>query len=163
MQSRPANAGLEFGTLFDNARLAKLPREKREQRVRFPPGQHWSLNVEAVAYLDLDGKPGFKMALHNVGARWFFYVAHLWEPGWSIVDVTDAANPRYLRFIPGPPNTWTLQIQIADGRMITALEKIPKEWSPPPDPAVGNEEGFLIWEPRRSRKPEATRPLPYRR
>jgi len=123
-----------------------VPREEREQHVRFPPGKHWSLNIEAVAYLDLDGKPGFKMALHNAGARWFFYVAHLWEPGWSIVDVTDAANPRYLRFIPGPPNTWTLQIQIADGRMITALEKIPKKWLPPPDPAVSNEEGFLIWD-----------------
>ncbi len=114
--------------------------------MQFPPGEHWSLNVEPVAYLDLDGRPGFKMALHNAGSRWFFYVAHLWEPGWSIVDVTDAAHPRHLRFIPGPPNTWTIQIQIADARMITALEKIPKQWSPPPDPDAGNEEGFLIWD-----------------
>ncbi len=110
--------------------------------MQFPPGRHWSSNVEAVAYLDLDGRPGFKMALHNAGARWFFYVAHLWEPGWSIIDVTDVAHPRHLRFIPGPPNTWTLQIQIADGRMITALEKIPNEWLPPPDPASAMTKAF---------------------
>lgn len=114
--------------------------------MQFPPGQHWSLNVEPVSYLALDGRPGFKMALHNVDTRWFFYVAHLWEPGWSIVDVTEPGRPRHLRFIPGPPNTWTLQIQVAEGRMITALERIPKEWSPPPDPAQDNEEGFLIWD-----------------
>jgi hypothetical protein len=96
--------------------------------------------------MDLGGKAGFKMALHRAGARWYFYVAHLWEPGWSIIDVTDAARPRFVRFIPGPPNTWTLQVQIAEGRMITALEKIPPIWSPPPDPALGNEEGFLIWD-----------------
>jgi len=115
--------------------------------VPFPPGQHWSRNVEPVAYLDLGGKPGFKMALHRAGARWYFYVAHLWEPGWSIVDVTDARHPRFVRFIPGPANTWTLQIQIAEDRMITGLEKIPDNWE-----AGGgargqpNEEGFLIWD-----------------
>jgi len=114
--------------------------------VPFPPGQFWSRNVEPVAYMDLGGKPGFKMALHKAGGRWFFYVAHLWEPGWSIVDVTDAAHPRFVRFMPGPANTWTLQIQIAEGRMITALEKIPAGWDSGADTAgKPYEEGFYIW------------------
>ena len=97
-----------------------------------------------MAYLDLGGKPGFKMALHNAGARWFFYVAHLWEPGWSIFDVTDAANPRHLRFIPGPANTWTLQIQIAEGRMITASRRSPKGWCRR-EPVRASRGGLLIW------------------
>ncbi|MGH7006648.1 MAG: LVIVD repeat-containing protein, partial [Alphaproteobacteria bacterium] len=112
----------------------------------FPPGQFWSRNVEPVAYLDLGGKPGFKMALHKAGERWFFYVAHLWEPGWSIVDVTDAAKPRYVRFMPGPANTWTIQIQIAEGHMITGLEKIPDGWEADGVAADKSfEEGFYIW------------------
>jgi hypothetical protein len=112
--------------------------------VSLPPGDAWSRNVETVAYINLEGRPGFKMALHRAGARWFFYVAHLWHSGWSIVDITEPHAPRFLRFIEGPPNTWTLQIQIADGRMITALEKIPPGWGGDPDKPC--EEGFLIWD-----------------
>jgi hypothetical protein len=109
----------------------------------FPPGQCWIQNFDLVGYLDLDGRPGFKMALHRAGSRWYLYVAMLWVSGWSIVEVTDPANPRFVRFIPGPPNTWTLQIQIADGIAITSLERIYQGWG-------GNEhapfeEGFYIW------------------
>ena len=90
----------------------------------FPPGQSWINNFEQVGYLDLEGRPGFKMALHKAGERWYLYVAMLWASGWSIVEVTDPARPRFVRFIPGAPNTWTLQIQIADGIAITSLERI---------------------------------------
>lgn len=113
----------------------------------FPPGKFWARNVEAVGYIDLGGKPGFKMALHKHGERWYFYVAHLWEPGWSIVEVTDPARPRPVQFIPGPDNTWTLQLQIADGKMITGLEKVPANWpGAPGDPNKPYEEGFYIWD-----------------
>ena len=37
----------------------------------FPPGQSYSKNMEAVGYHDLQGKPGFKLALHKVGERFF--------------------------------------------------------------------------------------------
>ena len=113
--------------------------------MKFPPGQFWSRNVEPVAYMDLGGKPGFKMAIHKAGSRWYFYVAHLWEPGWSIVDITDPLAPRPVKFIPGPPNIWTIQIQIADGLMITGLEKIPPVWEGGTPVGVPFEEGFYIW------------------
>jgi len=41
--------------------------------------------------------------------------------GWSILDVTDPTAPEYVGFVPGPENTWTIQIQVAEGKMITAL------------------------------------------
>jgi hypothetical protein len=31
----------------------------------FPPGQSWIRNFELIGYLDLEGRPGFKMALHK--------------------------------------------------------------------------------------------------
>ncbi|OGQ80321.1 MAG: hypothetical protein A3F90_10610 [Deltaproteobacteria bacterium RIFCSPLOWO2_12_FULL_60_19] len=70
-----------------------------------------------------------------------------------MLDVTDPAAPEYVSFIPGPENTWTIQIQVADGKMITALERIAPGWG-------GNDgkpysEGFLIWDisdPRRARQ-----------
>ena len=109
-------------------------------------------NVEFVGYHDLDDKPGFKLAIQVVDERWYLYVAHLWEPGLSILDVTDPSRPELLKFLEGPENTWTIQVQVADGKMITGLEKIgdgmPDErctfWGH--DPAKPYDEGILIWD-----------------
>ena len=113
----------------------------------FPAGQPRAHNVEAIGYLPLEDKPAFKMALHKAADRWYWYCAHLWEPGWSVVEVTDPKKPRFVRFIAGPANTWTLQIQIADGKMITSMERIPEGWGG--DDAATRRgdygEGFQIW------------------
>ena len=111
--------------------------------IPFPPGKAYAKNVEAIGYLPLQDKPAFKMALHKAGERWYWYCAHLWESGWSIVEVTDPENPRFVRFIEGPANAWTLQIQIADGRMVTSIERIPEGWGG--QPGGPGAEGFYIW------------------
>jgi len=110
----------------------------------FPPGEAWQKNIHAIGYTDVQERPAFKMALHEVGDKYYLYVAHFWHSGWSIIDVTDAANPRFIRFIPGPPNTWTLQVQIADGKMITSMERIMDGWGGDPNAPFG--EGILIWD-----------------
>lgn len=104
----------------------------------------FSSNVEWIGYDDLDGRSGFKLALHEHRDRWYLYVAALWHSGWSIVDVTEPRRPRFVRWIEGPPNTWTIQVQVADGRMITSLEHIPAGWGGDPDPPP--QEGLLIWD-----------------
>ena len=109
----------------------------------FPTGQSYAWNIEPVGYTDLDGKPAFKLAIHQVGERWYLYTATFWHPGWHIVDITDPADPRHIRFIEGPENTWTLQIQIADGKMITSYERIADSWGH--DPAKPFGEGMQVW------------------
>lgn len=109
-----------------------------------PPGQAFARNIEPVAYLPLEDRPAFKMAIHRQGERWYLYTAHFWHSGWSIVDITTPDKPRFVKFIEGPANTWTLQIQIAEGVMITALERIPPGWGGDPDGPF--DEGFLIWD-----------------
>lgn len=109
-----------------------------------PPGRSYSHNVEALGYCDFDGKPAFKLAVQEVKGRWYLYVAHLWHPGWSIVDVTDPSNPKELKTIPGPANTWTIQVQVADGKMITAFERMPPPWGG--DASRPSEESMLIWD-----------------
>jgi hypothetical protein len=109
----------------------------------FPPGKDYSKGFDLVGYTDLDGRPGFKMALHKVGDRWYLYTAQFWVSGWSIVEVTDPVNPRFIRYIEGPPNTWTLQVQIADGLMITSMERIMPGWGGTDGPFG---EGFIIWD-----------------
>jgi hypothetical protein len=105
----------------------------------------WHHNVDLLAYHDLDGRSGFKLALQEAGGRFFLYVAGFWHSGWSILEVTDPEHPELLRWLDGPPNTMTIQVQVAGGTMITALEH------PPPgltigDPAAKPEDGFLIWD-----------------
>jgi hypothetical protein len=101
-------------------------------------------NIESLGYHDINGKPAFKLAMQEVGGRWYLYMAHLWHRGWSILDVTDPTAPEYVSFIPGPENTWTIQIQVADGKMITALERIAPGWGGAEDQPFS--EGFLIWD-----------------
>jgi hypothetical protein len=101
-------------------------------------------NVEVVGYSELDGRPGFKLDIQQVSDRWYLYMGHLWHRGWTIVDVTDPSAPEVVNFIPGPTNTWTIQMVTADGKMITALEKIAPGWGGDPD--ASNDEGVLIWD-----------------
>ena len=109
-----------------------------------PPGTSWSRNLEPIGYSDLAGRPGFKLALHRAHDRWYLYTPTLWEPGLNVVEVTDPTRPRFVRFVAGPPNTWTLQVQIAGGTMITSLEKIAPGWGGTPDAPF--DEGFVIWD-----------------
>ena len=87
---------------------------------QLPPGKSYSHNVEALGYCDFGGKPAFKLAVQEVKGRWYLYVAHLWHPGWTVVDVTDPANPVEKNYIKGPDNTWTIQVQVAEGKISPA-------------------------------------------
>ena len=119
-----------------------------------PPGQSYASNVEVVGYAGLNGIPAFKMAIHRAGERWYLYAAALWEPGLHVLDITDPHRPRHVRFITGPANTWTLQVQVSAGRMITSLERILPGWGGDPDGSF--DEGFVIWS---LEEPENPRPL----
>jgi hypothetical protein len=101
-------------------------------------------NIEAVGYSNLNGKPGFKMSILKVGERWYLYVGQLWDPGWQILDVTDPKDPKVIKEISGPDNTATDQMEIADGKMITALAKISPGWGGEPEKPF--DEGVLIWD-----------------
>jgi hypothetical protein len=104
-----------------------------------------SRNMALLGYHDLEGRPGFKLAMQVVDDRWYLYMGHFWHSGWTVMDVTDPRKPELVCWLPGPPNTWTLQIQVADGRMITSLEPIPPEWGGDPNGPTA-EEGILIWD-----------------
>lgn len=100
--------------------------------------------IELVGYHDLSGRPGFKMGIQQVSEKWYLYLGHLWHRGWSVLDVTDPADPVLLEYIQGPENTWTIQVQVADGLMVTALEKPTEGWGIPTD--LPFDEGALVWD-----------------
>jgi len=108
-----------------------------------PPGAV-ARNFEAVGYSGLDGRPGFKISIREAGGKWYLYLGHFWDPGWTIVDVTDPADPKVVKFVSGPENTWTLQVDLAGDTLITALERKPPAWGG--DPKRPNDEGVLVWD-----------------
>src|SRR5262249_9743644 len=113
----------------------------------------WRHNVDLLAYHDLDGRSGFKLALQEVDGRFFLYVAGFWHCGWSILEVTDPEHPQLVRWLPGPPNTMTIQVQVADGLMITGLEHPPPGLTLP-GPAAAPQDGFLIWDVHDPARPQ---------
>ncbi|MGH7773238.1 MAG: LVIVD repeat-containing protein [Candidatus Binatia bacterium] len=115
------------------------------------PTPYFANNVEVLGYHDLEGRPAFKLAMQEVSGRWYLYMGNLWHRGWTILDVTDPTCPEHVAFLPGPENTWTIQIQVAEGKMITALERIAPGWGG--TEGRGYSEGFLIWDVSNPRRP----------
>ena len=112
--------------------------------------------MEPIGYSGLENRKGaFKMAIKKVNGRWYLYMGHLWHYGWSIVDVTDPKDPKFLKTIPGPGNTWTIQMTLHDNIMVTALEKSSLAWGA--DPNKPNEEGVLIWDISDPINPDSSR------
>ncbi|MBF8184790.1 hypothetical protein ITP53_03330 [Nonomuraea sp. K274] len=115
-----------------------------ESTLAAAPATAESEGIDLVGYHDLDGNPAFKIAMQRANGRHYLYLSHFWRSAWSIVDVTDPGRPVLVRTIDGPPNTWTLQVQVADGLMINALERATPGWGF--DPALTEKVGALIWD-----------------
>lgn len=109
-----------------------------------PAGSAMS-RLKAIGYSDLQGRGGaFKLAIRRVGERWYLYMGHLWHSGWTILDVTNPNDPKFVKFIAGPENTWTIQMEFHDNIMVTALARKAPVWGG--DAGKPFEEGLLIWD-----------------
>jgi hypothetical protein len=107
------------------------------------PKGAYAKNVEFVSFTDNGGHIPFKMSLYQANGRWYMYVGAQNDRGWSVLDVTDPANTKFLNWIPGPANTRTVQVDIADGKMITGLER--SQGGGDTDPTRPWDDGVLIW------------------
>jgi hypothetical protein len=108
----------------------------------FPPGAQ-AQNVKQIGFSALGGRfGGFKIAIkHTANDRWYLYTGHSFNQGWSIVDVTDPANPRYVKFIPyvtDDKSIITAQVTLHDNLMITSLNSFKPQANPLP--------AVLLWD-----------------
>jgi hypothetical protein len=108
-----------------------------------PPGAQ-AHNVQQIGFSALGGRyGGFKIAIkHTADDKWYLYTGHSFDQGWSIVDVTDPTNPRYVKFIPYTTDDKTIitsQITLHDNLMITSLDS----FTPPKNPALP---AVLLWD-----------------
>ena len=96
-------------------------------------------NMRLVGYNDLQARSAYQPTIHHQGDRWIAYIGHHGgsddipapvnpqtgkaEPnGTSIVDVTDPAQPKYLRHIPGQEGKYesggAQMVRICDGKSL---------------------------------------------
>ena len=123
--------------------LFTLPFSRRASADKIPAGWEAS-NMKPIGYSDLNGHGAFKLAIKRAGDKWYLYMSHLWERGWTIVDVTDAANPKVVKHIPGPDNTFTIQMELHDNIMVTAMEQLYPSWGG--DASKPFDEGLIVWD-----------------
>lgn len=87
---------------------------------RIPAG--WTgENMEVVGYTIMNGHPAFKITMTKAADRWYLIAGHYNISGWSVIDVTNPADPKVVKFIPGPANTSTNQVDLADNILVAAL------------------------------------------
>jgi hypothetical protein len=108
----------------------------------FPPGAQ-AENIKQVGFSALGGKfGGFKIAIkHTANDKWYLYTGHSFDQGWSIVDVTDPAKPRYVKFIPyvtADKSIITAQVTLHDNLMLTSLNSFTPQKNPLP--------AVLLWD-----------------
>ena len=108
----------------------------QQQVIGAPPE---ALNMKLVGTNDLQARSGYQPTIHHQGDRWIAYIGHHGgsddipapvnpqtgkaEPnGTSIVDVTDPAQPRYLRHLPGQEGKYesggAQMVRICDGKAL---------------------------------------------
>lgn len=110
-------------------------------------------NMELIGYDDLNGKPGFQMALYRTPeGKYYLYTASFRHNGWNIVEVTNPAHPRNVKWLEGPwmcgevrDGQGTPKIQIADGKMITAHGGTMKELHGT-EPGIPFWGGIMVWD-----------------
>jgi len=111
--------------------VALAAAQTRPQPKPIPKGAY-AHNFEYVGFTDLNGHLPFKIDIQQINGRWYMYAGAQTDRGWSIIDVTDPATPKVLNWIPGPKNTRSGELDIADGKLITAAE--PRRWAATPIP-----------------------------
>lgn len=108
----------------------------------FPKG--WQAeHVKPVGFSALGGRYGaFKIAIkHADNGKWYLFTGHTFDQGWSIVDITNPANPRYVKFIPfktDDKHVLTAQVSLHDNLMITSLNTFQPQKNPLP--------AVLLWD-----------------
>lgn len=105
------SAALMLGISLHDARADQIP-------------AGWTAeNMEVVGYTIMNGHPAFKIVMQKTGDRYYLVAGHYNIPGWSVVDVTNPADPKVAKFIPGPDNTSTNQVDLADNILVAALAR----------------------------------------
>src|SRR5260370_2122491 len=72
------------------------------------PPTDYSRNMRLIGYSDQGGRPDGLQIMVNRG---YAYIGHMFSKGFSVLDVRDPCNPRPVRYLAAPDNTWNIHLQ----------------------------------------------------
>lgn len=73
-----------------------------------------------VGHSDQGGRPdGCQIMVYDGYA----YIAHAFAEGFSVLDVRNPRNPVPVGFVPAPPGTWSVHLQVSDGLLLVVNAK----------------------------------------
>ncbi len=85
-----------------------------------PKPDYATKNMKLVGYSDLGGRcDGVQIMVH----RGYAYIGHIFSKGFEVVDVRDPKNPKAVKYVAAPPNTWTLHMQVHDDLLLVINNK----------------------------------------
>jgi len=71
--------------------------------------------MRLIGFSDQGGRPdGNQLMVH----RGYAYVGHMYSKGFSIIDVRDPKNPRFVRYMEAPLHTWNIHLQAHDDLLL---------------------------------------------
>ncbi|MDP2410718.1 MAG: hypothetical protein Q8M26_10590 [Pseudolabrys sp.] len=65
-------------------------------------------NMKLVGYSDQGGRPDGVQVMVNKG---YAFVGHMFSKGFSVIDVRDPRQPKPVKYMAAPANTWTIHLQ----------------------------------------------------
>ena len=65
-------------------------------------------NMKLIGHTDQGGRPDGVQLMVNKG---YAFVGHMFSKGFSVIDVRDPRKPKPVKYMPAPPNTWTIHLQ----------------------------------------------------
>ena len=112
------------------------------------PSETLAWNMRLISHHELAGfggvGEGINMQVTKNGRR-ILWLAHWGAPkNFTGVDVTDPRNPAVAKFIPGPANTNTVQVDLADNIMVAALGRPENRAGTGMDPNKPYEAGVIL-------------------
>jgi hypothetical protein len=113
-------------------------------------------NTRQVGYSDVNGRgDALQVCGQKRNGRYYLYMGHLWSGGASVLDVTDPAAPEVIHHFEKPtPNTWHINLQVADDLLMLANERIIPGWGtlPPDSPYEAGVQFYDVRDPGSPRK-----------
>jgi hypothetical protein len=72
------------------------------------PKPDYVKNMKLIGHTDQGGRPDGVQMMVNKG---YAYVGHMFSKGFSVIDVRDPRQPKPVKYMPAPENTWTIHLQ----------------------------------------------------
>lgn len=84
------------------------------------PTPDYVRNMRLVGYSDQGGRPDGVQLMVNKG---YAIVGHMFSKGFSVIDVRDPRNPKPVKHVAAPPNTWNIHLQTHEDLLLVINAK----------------------------------------